>query len=473
MTTLSTNTIEKTHMPEHWPAELRAVLWLGIPMALTQLAQFSIYTVDTVMIGRISAEDLAAAALGTVIYFLLWMIGNGPVMAVTPLISHALGANQNDIHDARVSVRMALWVVALMFPVLMMVILMAEPMALALGQDPVVSKKAAAYVLALAPGWPFALGTMVLRNFLASIGKTLMPFVLVMSATLINVGLNYTLIFGHFGLPALGLVGAGIASSLSYALGFAFFVIYIVRDKKARTYHVFEHFWRPHWQRFREIMSLGWPISMATVFEGMLFNAAILIVGFIGVYEQAAYQIALNVAVLAFMLPFGLSMAGSVRIGLATGAGNLASVRRVSLVTLAVGVASILLVAIPVALSPHMIASLYLDMDDTANIAVVALVSSFLPIAAAFMVFDAAQVAANQLLRGLKDVRWSMVMTGVSYWCVGFPVAMYLGLRTELSAQGVWYGLLAGLVMACITLCGRLWWLLRSHRDDNFTQRLP
>ena len=172
--------------------------------------------------------------------------------------------------------------------------------------------------------------------------------------------------------------------------------------------------------------------------------------------EQAAYQIALNVVALAFMLPWGLSMAGAVRIGLAEGAKNQAAIKRCAGVTLIAAIFAIMLMAAPVVMIPEAITALYLDLDKTENAQVITLVLGFLPIAAAFMLFDSVQVAANQLLRGLKDVQWPMVLTGISYWAIGFPVAYILALKTDIGVNGIWYGLMAGLLSASILLGGRL-----------------
>ena len=443
-------------MPKTWGGEMRALLLLGIPMAAAQFVQFLVFFFDTAMIGRISPEDVAAAALGTVIYFALWMLGSGPVNAVTPMVAQALGADQNSTQDARRSVRMALWVVFLMTPFIILALAATEPLALFLGQDPVVAEKAGAYVLVLGPGLAFALGTMALRNFLAALEKTLIPFVLVSIVTALNIGLNYILIFGNFGAPRLELVGAGIASSLSYIFGFFLFIAYIRLDTRANSFQIFQNFWKSEWPRFKEVVALGWPISLTTFFEGMLFNACVIVMGVIGVMEQAAYQIALNVVALAFMLPWGLSMAGAVRIGLAEGAKDKAAIRRCAGVTMVASIFVIMAMAIPVALWPDMITSLYLEMDKAENAKAIALVIGFLPIAAAFMLFDSIQVAANQLLRGLKDVTWPMIFTGISYWVIGFPVAYILALKTNIGANGVWYGLMAGLITASILLGGRL-----------------
>lgn len=460
MTTLETGQRpEKATLPETWQGEARSLLSLGIPMALTQLAAFAVYTVDVLMIGRISPEDLAAASLGTVIYFALWMVGAGPVMAVSPMVSQALGADQNDTRDVRRSVRMTLWAIFLMFPIILGALSLTETIALALGQDPTVSAKAGDYVLTLAFGLPFALAIMALRNFLAALDKTTIPLVLVIVTTLINAGLNYILIFGNFGAPRLELVGAGIASSLSYLIGFVLFFGYISIDERSKSFDLFHRFWVSDWPRFREVVALGWPISITTIFEGMLFNSAVILMGLIGIMEVAAYQVSLNVVALAFMLPWGLSMAGAVRVGLAAGAKNPQAIKRTASVTLVVSIASIVALAIPVAAFPNVIAAFYLDLDNPANDAVINLIIVFLPIAGAFMVFDAAQVAANQVLRGLKDVRWPMYLCGVSYWLIGFPVAAILGLYTSFGATGIWYGLTAGLIAATVLLCGRLWWM--------------
>ena len=189
----------------------------------------------------------------------------------------------------------------------------------------------------------------------------------------------------------------------------------------------------------------------------MLFNAAVFLMGRIGVNEMAAYQVALNVAAIAFMTPLGLSMAGGVRVGLMEGAKDKPGVRRAAAMSILCSVGAIMIVAIPVMIWPMAIAGLYLEADDPNNAAVLALVASFLPIAAAFALFDAIQVAAGQALRGLKDVRIPMILTGISYWVIGFPMSAWLGLSTPLGAVGVWWGLLASLFAAAVLLGWRLW----------------
>lgn len=444
-----------------WRAELAALLALGVPMAATQVVQFSVMTVDVLMIGRLGPEPLAASSLGLVIYFAAWLVGFGPAMAVSPLVSQALGAKSDDHDDVRHSVRMSLWAIGFLAPLMLFVFFMADDIARALGQPEQLAAMAGPYVIALAPGWAFAMGVIILRNFLAAIGETRAPLVIVLGTTMLNAFLNWLLIYGNWGFPRLELVGAGIASTIVNMGGFSALVYFIKSDARAKKFHLFRDFLTPDWPRFREIIRLGWPIGVTIAFEGMLFNACVFLMGRIGVNEVAAYQVALNVASIAFMAPLGLSMAGSVRVGLAAGAGDRGRIRRAAALTVLLSIGAIMLVAVPLMLAPGVVAGLYLDRGDPANAAVIPLVTKFLVIAAAFMLFDATQVSCAQALRGLKDVRVPMVVTGIAYWVVGFPTAAYLGLMTEIGATGVWWGLLLSLFTAAALLGARLILLTR------------
>ena len=447
----------------HFRAELWALFKLGWPMALAQLAQMSIYTIDVIMIGRLGPQDLAAASLGLIVYFAMWMIGFGPAMAVSPMVSQALGADKNNHRDARRSVRAALWIIIFMTPLVFLATWNTDHLLTALGQDPQLSQKAGQYIKAVMLGWPFALGVMILRNYLAVLGKTTVPLVIVIIAIALNAVLNWLFIFGALGFPRLELIGAGIASFIATLTCFIMFMVYVYVDKDSRRFQIFTNFHKLDPARIKEVFTLGWPISLTTFFEGMLFNACILIVGLIGALEVAAYHIALNVASLAFMLPWGFSMAGATRMGLAVGAKSKPAVHRVSLATFVLAISSISLIGIPVFIWPEAIAALYMTPDVKDAAAVLAMVVVFLPIAAGFMLFDATQVTANQLLRGMKDVRWPMVITCISYWVVGFTAAYYFGLHTSLGATGVWYGLLLGLLCASVLLSLRLRWMFKSY----------
>ncbi len=445
-----------------WRREFIALMSIGIPMGLTQLVQFSINTIDVLMIGRLGPEALAGASLGLVLFYAMFLFGFGPAMAVSPLVSQALGADKDDTDDVRRSMRMGLWTIGVGAPLLSVIFLFTEGVALLFGQPAGPAALAEPYVIALAPGLAFALGVMALRNFLAAIERTRAPLIFIIVTTGLNAFLNWLLIFGHWGFPELRLVGAGIASSISHAAGFFLLVGYILIEKESRRFELFKNFFNPCWARLKEVISLSVPIGFTMIFEAMLLNATVFLMGRIGVDEMAAYQVALNVAAVAFMTPLGLSMAGAVRVGLKAGAGDREGVRRAAIVSILSCIAIIMIVAVPMMFAPHAIAGLYLNAEDASNAAVLALVASFLPIAAAFALFDATQVAANQALRGLKDVRAPMIITFISYWLIGFPVAALLGLTTPLGAVGVWYGLLASLSAAALLLGGRLWFVTKG-----------
>lgn len=465
---------EITALPRTMRGELRALLALGLPMSLTQVIQYSVFVADTMMIGRIGKEAVAAASLGSLLVFLVWMIAAGPVNAVTPMASQALGRDRNAHQDVRRSVRMALWAVGLLCLPLFVLIGFTEPLLVALGQDADVAKMAAHYAWVVAPGLPLSLAVMVLRNFLASIDETMQPLLAVTLAVLLNIGLNAVLIFGLFGVPALGLIGAGIASSISYAVCLIIFVVMIQRHKRAREFDIFQNILQFDRERFSEVVRLSIPISLTTLFEGLLFNVAIILMGWIGVAEQAAYHVGLNVAAMAFMVPWGFAMGGAVRVGLAEGAGDARARMRAASLTLAVSMGLMTVIALFVATQGGFIADLYFGFDSKENDAVVrALVLSFLPVAAGFMIVDAAQVTCNQLLRGMKDVNWPMVITGVSYWLIGFPLCYGLTFHTSLGAIGVWWGLAAGLFVAFIGLGIRLWLLLRRPLLPTTAQGQP
>lgn len=446
-----------------WRREFIALMSLGLPMAATQLVQFSINTVDILMIGRLGADQLAAASLGLVFFYAMFLVGLGPAMAVTPLVSQTLGANRENHKDARRSVRMGLWACVIVCVPMFLLFQLTEEIALLFGQPAHLASMAEPYVLALAPGLPFALGVIALRNFLAAIERTRAPLYFIIGTTLVNAGLNWLLIFGHWGFPRLELVGAGIASALSHGLGFALLVAYARWEKTSASFDLFTRAWHPDWDRLRDVFNLGWPIGLTFAFEAMLFNAAVLLMGRIGVNEVAAYQVALNVAAIAFMGPLGLAMAGATRVGLKAGARDAPGVRRAALVSILACIGAIMVVAIPMMTAPRFIAGLYLNADLPENAEVIALVAAFLPIAAGFALFDAIQVSANQALRGLKDVRIPMVMTFISYWVIGFTVSFWLGLGTDIGANGVWYGLVAGLGAASIMLGARLWMITRTN----------
>jgi len=445
-----------------WIAEARALLKLAAPLVLTQLAQMAIMTTDVVMLGRLGKTALASAALGNTVFFFTWLIGCGPVAAVAPMIAHNLGARPRDRAGVRNAVRMGFWAVLILSVPLIALLLFTQPILLALGQRPELAAGAGRFTGMLCWGLPFSLGYQVLRNFSTALSRPRASLWVMGLSVLFNAAGDYALIFGHFGLPRLELVGSGIASACSYAFSFLAMLVVVRLMPGLRKYRLFRRFHRPHWERFGEVLRLGMPIGLTMIFEAMLFNAATLIMGAFGTASVAAHQIALNVPSITFMVPLGIGMAATVRVGLAAGAGDGEAVRRAGYSALLMGVGFMSLTAILLWLFPAQIASLYFA-DDAANADVIALAVVFLQVAAAFQICDGLQVVGALSLRGLKDAHMPMWIAGLSYWLAGFPVCLWLAFGWHMKGLGIWIGLASGLFVAAALMCWRFWFLSRAR----------
>jgi multidrug resistance protein, MATE family len=442
-----------------WLKEARALVMLGAPLILTQLAQMAMPTTDILMLGYLGEEALAATALAHTIYIFAWLAGLGPSSAVAPIIAHVLGAKPGERAGVRAAVRMGLWSVLLLTPPLVALLLFAEPLLRALGQTPELAHLAAPYVQILAVGVPFSLGFFVLRNFATALSRPRAPLLVVGVAVLLNALLDYGLIFGHLGMPRLGMMGGAVATTTSNAFTFFALAGLVTFAPTFRPYRIWRRFHRADWTRLKEIFRLGGSIGLTMIFEIALFAGSTLLMGPFGTAAVAAHQIAMNVPSVTFMVPLGLAMAASVRVGLAAGAGDAAGVRRAGFAAIAIGMCYMSLSAIAIAGFPRAIASLYIDVDDPDNAATVRLAVSFLYVAAAFQVLDGVQVLASFALRGLKDVHVPMWLAGVSYWVIGLPLALLFGFGMGLQGLGVWLGLAASIVAAASLLLARFAWL--------------
>lgn len=456
-------------------AEAHELLRLAVPLAATQLAQMIILATDTVMLGHFDKEALAAAALGNTVYFLVWLLGSGMPMAVSPVIAHVQGRHSaaprrasraddlmgavpapepRDRREVRIAVRMGLWSVAMSSLPLLCVLIFTRPILLLLGQQPKLAADAAVFISGLAWGLPFALGFQVLRSFSTALSRAVPPLAVMGLAILWNACGDYGLIFGHFGLPRLGLFGAGIASASSNIFSFVIMLAISLGVPALRRYHILHRLWHPAWRCFAELFHLGLPIGITMMFEVALFNAAALAMGIFGVATLAAHQIAITIPSLTFMVPLGIGLAATVRVGLATGAGDPVAARRAGFTAIAMGAAFMCMTALVLVAWPLQIATLWLP-DSAANRDVLALAVTFLHVAAAFQLMDGIQVTASMSLRGLKDARGPMWIAGASYWLAGAPVCLWLGFGAGLKGFGIWLGLAFGLLVAAITLTTR------------------
>lgn len=316
----------------------------------------------------------------------------------------------------------------------------------------------------LAFALPTSLGFLVLRNFTTALGKP-RAGLWVMGATLaVNALLGYSLIFGHFGAPRLGIVGSGLATALADLFSFLGMLAFVQASPALRAYRVFRRFGRPVGAKLAEVFRLGMPIGMTMIFEAMLFNAMTLLMGTFGATPLAAHQIALNFASVTFMVPLGVGMASTVRVGLAVGAGDHQAARRAGMVAMAIGAGFVSLCGVAMALWGAQIAGLYLAGRTPADLATIALAAVFLKVAAAFQVFDALQVVGAQSLRGLKDARMPMILAGGSYWLIGAPVCVFLAVGLHMQGLGVWIGLCVALAAAAAAMVTRFARLTRTAR---------
>jgi MATE family multidrug resistance protein len=445
-----------------WVAETRELMKLAWPLAVTQLAQMAIMTTDVVMLGRLGKEALAGAALGNTVFFFTWLIGLGPTAAISPMIAHILGGNPNDRASVRAVTRMGMWSVLLLSLPLAVLLLFTKDILLFFAQQPSLAEAAGRFVMPLCLGLPCSLGYQVLRNYATALGQPNSPLWVMAVTISFNAVGDYALIFGHFGMPRLELIGAGTASACSYAFSFLAMTAVVFVTPALRKYRIFRRFARPDWSKFAELFRLGMPIGLTMIFEASLFNTSTLLMGTFGMASVAAHQIALNVASITFMVPLGVAMAATVRVGLSAGAGDLAGVRRAGASAVVVSVAFMSLCAVTIALFRNQIASLYFT-NVASNADAIALTAVFLQVAAAFQIFDGLQVTAALSLRGLKDARMPMWIAGGCYWLIGFPVCFGLGIWMGLNGLGVWIGLAFALFVAAISMCWRFYYLSREQ----------
>lgn len=443
-----------------WMSELRSMLALAWPLILTNLAQNALMTSDVILMGWLGSDALAAGALGTNLYFALLIFGIGLVSATAPVIAEELGRQRHSVREVRRTVRQGFWAALTVAIPIWVISWNGEVILLATGQEPVLAKVAAEYMRALQ--WsllPFLL-YLVLRSFLSALERPGWALVIGLLALPINLAAAYCLMFGKFGLPELGLVGAGYGTVVSSTFMFVALAVVISLDRQLRRYHLFGRFWRPDWPRYRSLWRIGVPIGLTMAFEVTIFNAAALLMGRIGANELAAHAIALQIASLCFMVPFGISQAATVRVGRAYGAQDEDGVTRAGWTAFALGVGFMVFTALLMLIAPHLLISAFLDMTDPKNLPVIGYAVSFLILAALFQIADGAQAVGAGMLRGLQDTRIPMVYAALGYWVVGLPLGVWLAFGTELRGVGIWIGLATGLAVVAGLMLWR--WLRRD-----------
>jgi len=388
------------------------------------------------------------------------IFGMGLVTAASPLMSRQIGAMPHSVRDVRRTVRQTMWAAVTIAVPVMLILWHAETLLIWLGQEPALAAQAAHFVRAIEWGFIPALFYLVLRGYVAALERPAWALLIGSFGVIFNACLNYSLIFGKFGLPALGMVGAGVGSTITQTMMFGGMAIVVSTHKRFRRYRLFGRFWRPDWARYRTVWTLGAPIAMTLGLEITIFNAAVFLMGIVGTAALAAHAVAIQIASFTFMVPLGLSQAATVRVGLALGRRDKAGVTRAGWTAWILGVGFMTCTACVLWTVPRPIVGLFLDLHSRADAEVVELAVSFLAIAALFQIFDGAQAVGAGMLRGLHDTKIPMLFAAFGYWVVGIGVALWLGFHAHMGGVGIWIGLASGLAVVAVLMLAR--WLRRE-----------
>jgi len=435
-------------------AEFKKLIWLAIPLTLAQLAQNTMSLVDTIMVGKLGEDELAGMAIGSTTFFFTLMIFSGVLYAVSPLVANATGAN--DEEKVPRIVRQGFWVAAVTFVPALLFFWNIEHLFRFMGQKEHVIRLSSQYLRAISFGMLPALMTVSLRGFLEGISNARPILFISLAGVCFNIFLNDALMFGKYGLPALGLVGTGIASSIVYLLIFILTASYIYFRQS--NYRIFREIHRPDWEVMSELFRVGLPICLTVFFEGCMFTFATWMMGiFPGeeVDQLAAHQIALQSASFAFMIGLGIALATCVRVGSFTGAGDRIGARRAGRVGIATAVVAMIPSLLLFAFFGRTVIGLYIDVNLPEHQDVIRYGIVFLQIAALFQIVDGLQVCASNALRGLKQTKAAMILTLVAYWFIGIPACIGLAFWAGLEGRGIWFGLTIGLAVAAILLTVR------------------
>lgn len=442
------------------PGELRATFGLAGPLILTNLAQSLIPATDVMLLGRAGPQALAAGALGVNLYNGCMIFGAGLISAASPMIARALGRRAHEVRDVRRSVRQAIWVAIALVAPIWLILWHADAIFLRLGQDPLIAAQAALLLRPMMFGMLPLFLYQILKSFVTALGKPGWSFLVGGIAVFSNALINYGLIFGHFGLPRLGLFGAGLGSSLANLVMGLGLAVVVTRHRRFRRYRLFGNFWRSDWIRFSQIWRLGLPIAITLAMETTIFNAAVILMGILGAAELAAHAVAIQINALFFQIASALGLAATIRVGRAYGAGDRTAIGRAGWTSFGVTMAFMAMSAAAMLLIPQFLVGLFLDAGAGATY-VANLATSFLAIAALFQFADGGQAVGAGMLRGIHDTTVPMLFATLGYWVVGFGTAVLFAFRLGLGGEGVWIGLAAGLATAAALLVGR--WSLRER----------
>ncbi len=435
-----------------WRAELGATLRLSWPLAAANLLQMLTYAIDVIFIARLGEDQLAASALAIALFGLVLWALSGLTGAVAPVAAAELGERAPALRPVRRSVRMALWLAVFSGIAGIGICLLLGPLMHVTGQQAQITALAIEYnsllVLSLIP----MLFNNVLRSFVSTLDRPIFATAITAGGIFVNALANYAFIFGNLGAPELGLQGAAVATILTTLTTLAAYVVAIRLDPRLHRYRVFGRWWSPDWPRLLHIIRIGTPIALTITAEAGIFGAAAFLMGNIGASQLAAHTVALQIAALAFQVPFGVGQAATIRVGYFYGARDADGMNRAGWTAIVVGTGFMAFTALLMIAIPKPLIAIYVDPWDPKNAVLVGFALQYIVIAAAFQLFDGMQAVAAGALRGLQDTRIPMWIAAFAYWVPGIGTALALGFYTPLEGVGVWIGLATGLTVAAALL---------------------
>ncbi len=453
--------------PLGFRAQARAVLGLGLPLVGSHMAQFGLHVTDTIMLGWYGVIDLAAGALGATVFFAFFTFGSGYANAVMPMVATA--AARDDETEVRRAARMGLWLSILYALLVLPIFVSAEPILLALGQEAEVSTLGGAYLAIVGLGLAPALMVMVLKAYLAALGRTQVVLWVTVAAVFVNIFFNWVFIFGNLGVAEMGARGAAVASVLVQLFTLGVMLAYAAWLPALRRYALLVRFWRPDWAALRAVNALGLPIGLAMLAETGMFAASAVMMGWLGAQTLAAHSIALEITAMFFMIHMGLSNAATVLVGRARGRRDMPGLRAAARASVIISMAvAVTTMGIYLVLGEVMVGA-FLSPDDPERAVIVPLGVTLLWVAAIFQLADGGQAMAMGLLRGIQDTKVPMVIAAVSYWLIGIPAGYALAFQAGLQGVGLWLGLVVGLSVAAVALMLRFWRAVRTPGGPFFS----
>lgn len=432
-------------------------LSLATPVMLGMLAHTFVSFADNVMVGQLGTAELAAVSLGNSFIFIAMSVGIGFSTAITPLVAEADG--EQSFEKGKSIFKHGLWLCTILGTFLFVAVFFAKPLLNYMRQPQEVVLLAIPYLTIVALSLIPLIIFQAFKQFSDGLSMTKPPMYATVIANVLNIVLNYLLIFGNFGFPKMGIEGAAIGTLLSRFIMLFLLWGFMKNNRKSKDYVSQIKLWTVQTSIFKRIIALGFPSALQMFFEVGIFTAAIWLSGILGKNSQAANQIALNLSSMTFMVFMGLSVASMVRVGNQKGLKAYQELRRIALSVFILSFMIAVVFALFFLVFHNVLPLLYVNTNDTTEIVaineVLALASQLLLISAVFQISDGLQVVVLGALRGLQDVKIPTLITFIAYWLIGFPISLYFGLYTRYGSLGIWIGLLAGLTTSAVLLLYR------------------